>query len=309
MKNFLSAIALFPLLATSACTHAASTPQGLAKDLQAALDKGDFTAARKLADIGDAPAELHFFYLDSVRECAGEATCTVATAAASDELRQQLKAQAAQLHAQVPDVDGMITIAVKSKDGSGSGSLKMPYAKVGSDYKIASIHYSPAEFATLRAKTDDALVQELFAAGIRDDHGELKTDWAKTAAKLPADGGDAGKAFVAQTRAMSAAVDAKNPDAAMHSGGKMAEIVFRDKGFDGKVIPQVDRQRKLYVQALRMLRDVKIKGGYVLGNDAVLLIEARNGIGWTVRGPILLSRDGDAWERAGDHMVSYPAGT
>lgn len=301
-------MALFSLLATGACSHAASTPAALAKALQGALDKGDFEAARTLADLGDAPAELHFFYLDSVRECAGEATCTVSTASASDELRQQLKDQAAQLHAQAPEVEGMITVAVKSKDGSGSGTLKMPYAKVGSDYKIASIHYSPAEFAALRAKTDDALVQELFTAGIRDDRGELKTDWAKTAAKLPADGGDAGKAFVAQSRAMSAAVDAKNPDAAMHSGGKMAEIVFRDKGFDGKPIPQVDRQRKLFVQSLRMLRDVKIDGGYVLGNDAVLVIEARNGIGWTVRGPILLSRDGDAWERAGDHFVSYPAG-
>ncbi|MEO7757619.1 MAG: hypothetical protein ABIS07_13645 [Dokdonella sp.] len=305
----LTAIASFSLLATGACSHAASTPAGLAKALQASLDKGDFTAARNLADIGDAPAELQFFYFDSVRECASEATCTVSTATASDELRQKLKDQAAQLHAQAPDVDGMITVAVKSKDGSGSGTLKMPYAKVGNDVKIVSIHYSPAEFATLRAKTDDALAQELFAEGIRNDQGEMKTDWATAASRLPADGGDAGKAFVARTRAMSAAVDAKDPDAAMRSGGMGAQIVYRDKDSAGKPIPMLDRQRKLHVQSLRMLRDVKVNGGYGRGNDAVLMIEARNGIGWTVRGPILLTRDDDGWERAGDHLVSYPAGS
>lgn len=310
MKTLLSAIAISSLLAASAFSHAASTPEALAKALQAALDKGDFDAARKLADIGDAPAELHFFYLDNVRECASEATCQVSVAKASDELRQQLKEQVERLHAQAPTVDGMITVAVKSKDGSGSGTLKMPYAKVGDDYKVASIHYSPAQVAALRAKTNETLVQEFFAEGIRDSGAtQPRTDWATAASKLPADGGDAGKAFVAQIRAMSAAVDAKDPDAAMHSGSQIATIVYRDKDFAGKPIPLVDRQRKLYVQSLRMLRDVKVNGGYLLGDNAVLMIEARNGIGWIVRGPVLLSREGDTWDRAGDHTVSYPPGT
>ena len=39
----------------------------------------------------------------------------------------------------------------------------------------------------------------------------------------------------------------------------------------------------------------------------MLLIEARNGIGWIERGPILLSRDGEYWSKAGDNLVSYPA--
>ena len=93
----------------------------------------------------------------------------------------------------------------------------------------------------------------------------------------------------------------------MHSGGQMATIVFRDKNFEGKPIPLVDRQRKLHVQSLRMLRDVKVRGGYQLGDDAVLMIEARDGIGWIVRGPIVLSRDGSDWDRAGANTVSYPA--
>lgn len=310
MKIVLTAITIGLLFAAGAPCHAASTPDGLAGALQAALSKGDFEAARRLADIDDAPAELHFYFLDTVRECASEAICTVSAAAANDELRQQLKEQAEQLHAQAPNVDGMITVAVKSKDGSGSGTLKMPYAKVGNDYKVASIHYSPAQFAALRAKSDDMLVKEFFAGGIRDSGAtELRTDWATAATNLPADGGDAGKAFVAQTRAMSAAVDAKDPDAAMRSGGQIAQIIHRDKDFDGKSIPMLDRQRKLQVQALRMLRDVKVNGGYILGDNAVLVIEARNGIGWIVRGPVLLTREGDAWERAGEHTVSYPAGS
>ncbi|MEO7064090.1 MAG: hypothetical protein ABI082_10030 [Dokdonella sp.] len=310
MKTLMSAIAISFLLAAGACSHAASTPEGLAKALQSALSSGDFDAAGKLAAIEDAPAQLHFFYLDSVLTCSSGATCTVSVAPATDELRAQFKQQAAKLHAQAPNVDGMIMIAVKPKSGSGSGTMKMPYAKVGDTYKVVSIHYSPAEIAALRAKTNEALVQEFFAAGILDSGAsEPRTDWATAATKLPADGGDAGKAFVAQTLAMSAAVDAKDPDAAMHAGGGAAAIIFRDKDASGKAIPLVERQRKLHVQSLRMLRDVKVTGGYLLGDSAVLVIEAHDGIGWVVRGPILLSHGRGTWQRAGDNTVSYPAGT
>lgn len=300
-------LAITCMFAPIACSQAASTPAALVKALQSALDKGDFEAARQLADIDDAPAELHFFFFDNVRECSSESRCTVSSAPADDALRTRLKAEAERLHALEPVVEGLIKVAVKSKDGSGSGTMEMPYAKVGGTYKVSSIHFSDAQFAALRAKPDQALVNELFAGGIRDDKGELRTDWAKTATPLPADGGEPGKAFVAQTTAMAAAVDAKDPDAAMNSGGQLSTIVFRDKDFEGKPIPRIDRQRKLQVQSLRMLRDVKVKGGYALGNDAVLIIEARNGIGWIVRGPIVLSKDGSNWDRAGDHTVSYLA--
>lgn len=307
MKPHLLATALFATLITPACSQAASTPAALATSFQTALDKGDFEAARRLADIGGAPAELHFFFFDVVRECASEATCTVTTAAADEELRERLKGQAEQIHAQVPAIEGMLKVSVKSRDGSGSGTMEMPYAKVGGEYRLTSIQFSDAEFAALRAKSDQALVDELFARGIRDSTGESRTDWAKAATQLPADGGEPGKAFVTQTTAMSAAVDAKDPDAAMNSGGQMATIVFRDKDFEGKPIPLADRKRKLHVQSLRLLRDVTVKGGYRLGDDAVLLIEARDGIGWIVRGPVVLSRDGADWDRAGANTVSYPA--
>ncbi len=307
MKTLISAFALLSTLMVSSCSQATSTPEALAKALQAALDSGDFDAARKLADIDAAPAELHFFYLDTVRECASEATCTVSTTAASDEFRQRLKDDAERDNAQAPQVDGTLTVAVKSRNGSGSGTMEMPYARRGDDYKLVSIQYSPAGISALRAKSSETLVRELFAKGLRDSgNSEPRTDWATAATRLPGDGGEIGRAYVAQTAAMAAAVDARDPDAAMRAGGQMAAIVFRDKDFEGKPIPLADRKRKLHVQSLRMLRDVKVDGGYRLGETAVLMIEARDGIGWNVRGPIVLAQEGDSWEFAGKQTVAYP---
>lgn len=310
MKILFSTLALLLPLAAgwSASSQAAATPKALANAFQGALDTGDFEAARKLADIDHAPAELHFFFFDTVRECSVDSSCKVALAAVDTELRQQLAEQAKSLNAETPAVEGVVAVDVKSRDGSGSGTMKMPYAKVGSDYKLVSIHFSPAQFGVLKAKTNDSLAAEFFAQGIiPSGKTESRTDWASAATLLPADGGEPGKAFLAQTRAMAAAVDAKDPDAAMKSGGQLAEIIFRDKDFEGKPIPLADRKSKLHVQSLRMLRDVKVISGYQLDNDAVLIIEARNGIGWIVRGPVMLMKESGSWDRAGSNFVSYPA--
>lgn len=307
MKHTTLGLALLALLASSACSQAQSSPEALAKAVQTAFSKGDFDAARKLADIELAPAQLHFFYFDAVRECASESVCSTSTAAADAELIARLKEQAAQMNAEVPKVDGTIKIEMKAKDGSSSGKMEMPYAKVGNAYKLVSIAYPPTEIARLKATSSESLLKEFFSKGIRDSKGELRTDWETVATKLPADGGEAGKAFVEQTRKMSAAVDARDPDAAMNSGSQMARMIYRDKGWDDKPIALADRQAKLRVQALRMLRDVKVSGGYQFEDAAVLLIDARDGIGWSVRGPILLTKDGEAWDKAGDNLVSFPA--
>jgi hypothetical protein len=300
---------LLPLaVVCSASVQAASTPAALASAFQVALDKGDFDAARKLADIDATPAELHFFFLDTVRECSVDANCKVSTAAADDKMREELARQAQSLNAEAPQVEGMLAVEITSKTGSGSGTMEMPYAKVGSDYKLVSIHFTPAEFAALKAKSNESLLAEFVAKCIiPSGKMEPRADWATAANPLPADGGEPGKAFVAQTRAMTVAVDARDPDAAMRSGGQMAEIIFRDKDFEGKPIPLADRKSKLHVQSLRMLRDVKVSGGYQLDNDAVLIIEARNGIGWVVRGPIMLIKESGSWDFAGGNTVSYPA--
>lgn len=207
----------------------------------------------------------------------------------------------------MPDVAGLVVVTAKALDGSGSGTMKMPYAKYGGDYRIATMRFTDAELARRGGMGSEALLQEMFAEGIYDSaKGERRTDWATAATRLPADGGDAGTAFVRQTAAMAAAVDAKDPDAAMRSGGRWAKMVFADKDYDGKPIASDQRKRKLQVQSLRMLREVKVSGGYRLGDDVALMIEARNGIGWTERGAVLLTRDGEEWDLAGKHTVSFP---
>lgn len=308
MKHIPLGLALLLLLSSAACSQAQSTHEALAKAVQSAFSKGDFDAARKLADVDMAPADLHFFYFDAVRECADESVCSTSTAVADDELIAQLTEQAKQFNAEMPKVEGTIKIEMKAKDGSSSGKMSMPYAKVDGVYKLVSAEYSAQEIARLKTTTNESLVKEFFAQGIRDSGmSEPRTDWETAATKLPADGGEVGKAYLKQTRAMSAAVDAKDPDAAMNSGSQMATIIYRDKNFDGTPIPLAERQAKLKVQALRMVRDVSIKGGYQMGDSAVLVIEARDGIGWVTRGPILLVHEGGIWDKAGDHFVRYPA--
>lgn len=305
-KRVLSTALLAALMAFGHA-YAQSSPEALAKAVQSAFSKGDFDAARKLADIDMAPADLHFFYFDAVRECAGESVCSTSTAVADDELIARLTEQAKQFNAEMPKVEGTIKIEMKAKDGSSSGKMSMPYAKVDGVYKLVSAEYSAQEIARLKATTNESLVKEFFAKGILDSGmSEPRTDWETAATKLPADGGEVGKSYLKQTRAMSAAVDAKDPDAAMNSGSQRSRIIFRDKNFDDTPIPLAERQAKLKVQALRMVRDVSIKGGYQMGDSAVLIIEARDGIGWITRGPILLVNDGGVWDKAGDYFIRYP---
>lgn len=308
MKPCPYALATLCAFLACACHHAAAAPSGLVTALQRALDKGDFESARKLADIDQAPADVHYFYMDMVRNCASEDTCTVSEAPATEEVHERMRKQAEALGAQMPQIEGMIIVASTSRDGTGSGTMEMPYGKVGNDYRIVTVRYSDAQLVALRAKTDETLTAELFAKGIYDPASrERRTDWATAATRLPADGGDVGKAFVAGRRAMAAAIDANDPDAAMQAGGQMAKLRYAEEDFSGKPVAMEERKRKLYVQALRELRDVKVNGGFRLGDRAVLLIEARNGIGWIERGPILLSNDDGYWGKAGDNLVSYPA--
>ncbi|MEO8460234.1 MAG: hypothetical protein ABI451_06880 [Dokdonella sp.] len=305
MKRLITMLALMTTL--TGCANAESTPKALAASLQKALSAGDFAAAAALADIAGAPADLQFFYFDTVRDCAVDSDCTVKVAPLDQEYSDQLKDQAKQFGAEPPSAEGIIAVTLRAKDGSSSGDLKMPYAKVGASYKLVSLRMSPAELAARRAKSGDDLLKEMFAGGIYDNATQARrTDWATAATKLPADGGEAGKALVQQTKAMAAAVDAHDPDAAMRSGGQMAKIIFADKSYDGKPIALESRKKKLHVQSLRMLRDVKVLGGYQLGDDVALVIEARDGIGWIERGAVLVSQEGDSWDISGKQLISYP---
>jgi hypothetical protein len=300
-------VPLAALLATSTVACAASTPASLAAALQKALDAGDFAAASALADIDGAPAEARFAYFDAVYSCASEMTCKVAAAPLDAEFKAGLAEDAKTYGAAPIAAEGIIVVTEKSKDGSGSGKLMMPYVKAGADYRIAVMKPGAASLAQAKARTNDEIVKSFLGKGIYDPQTNARrTDWLTAAKPLPKDGGDPGHAFVTSTSAMAKAVDAKDPDAAMHAGGRMAEIVFRDKDFEGKPIPKSERQKKLVAQSQRMLRDVKVEGGYELGDDAVVVFTARNGSGWVERGAVLLTKEGNVWDVSGRETVSYP---
>lgn len=303
------ALPIFASFGVCSCGGAASSPDALARELQKAMTSGNFEAARSLADIGGAPAELHFAYLSNVLDCSGASKCTVATAPLDAEFRQGLLDDAKREGAQAPQADGLIVLTMRSDDGSESGTMKMPYAKIDGQYKLATLHLTPAELARRRAQTSESLLKQMLADGIYDNaSGARRTDWETAATKLPAGGGEPGAALIEQTRKMAAAVDAKDPDAAMRAGGRWAMLVFADKDYEGKPLAIEQRKRKLQVQSLRMLRDVKVLGGYQLGDDAVLIVEARDGIGWVERGALLVSRDDGVWDASmgGKQMVVYP---
>ncbi|MGA9423369.1 MAG: hypothetical protein WBW61_13495 [Rhodanobacteraceae bacterium] len=312
MKIAISLALFFAPLGLASCSNAATSPDELAKAFQHAVDEGDFAAAQALFDLDGAPAQVRFLYLDGLNDCYTDIKCTFTFTPADEALRKSAAAQAEQLHLEAPAVEGMIKVTLKPRDnkdsGSMSGTMSMPYAKIDGVYKVVTAHLSAAEIAARRAKTDDALLKELFAKGI-PDATTMRKDWATEAKPLPPDGGDAGKALITQTRARWAAAVAKDPDAAVKAGGRMAALLFGDKDPAGKPVALEIRRRALHLQSLRWLHDVKVNGGYMLGDNAVLMIKAHDGIGWVVRGPLLMSRIGKAWEQQGfvSNTISYPA--
>jgi hypothetical protein len=307
MSNVLRFLPLAALLATSTIASAASSPAALAAALQKALDAGDFAAASALADVDGAPADARFVYFDTVYGCASDMQCKVAAAPLDADFEAGLAEDAKAYGAEPIAADGMVVVTQKSRDGSGSGELKMPYVKAGSGYRVAVMKPGAASLAQAKARTNDEIVKSFLAKGIYDPKTNARrTDWATAAKPLPKDGGEPGHAFVASTSAMAKAVDAKDPDAAMRAGGRMSQIIFADKDFDGKPIPKDQRQKKLVAQSQRMLRDVKVEGGYQLGDDAVVVFTARNGSGWVERGAVLLTKEGGNWDVSGKETVSYP---
>lgn len=312
---------LTALVAATACTSSAensgagtskgkviATPELLAEAMQVAFASGDLATAEALADLSQAPALARFMYLSTAVDCATTDECTTAVGPLTDEHRESLAQQAAAQGIELAaPPEGMIKISSTSRDGTGTGTLEMPYAKIDGSYRIVTARYTKAELAKLRAKTNEQLAEELFAQGLYDPElGDHRTDWASVATSLPADGGEPGAALVQRATAMAAAVDAGDPDAAKRSGGRVAEVIFRDKDWDETPIPLATRKLRLAVQGIKQLRDVDITGGWVLGGTAVLLVNAHNGAGWIERGAVVMVNHGDGWEHGGGLTVSYP---
>ncbi|WP_257388023.1 hypothetical protein [Tahibacter caeni] len=296
-------LCLVPLL--HAC---GGTPESFAERVQQAFESGDMDRVLAFAAIDDAPADLRFFLLDQVRECGEAATTCTAEATPLDEKFRQSLGELAAKGLETPQMpEGLIVLTAKEADGAGSGKLKMPYARVGGQYRLISQRYTAAKLAELRATTNQQLLDQMLAAGIYDmAAGERRTDWKDTATALPADGGEPGQALVRTSTALYAAAQAGDPDAAVASGNDFAKLMLSATDFGGKPVALDARKAKLRTQALRFLHDVKVGGGWQRGDEAVLLVDAKNGAGWIERGALFLSRRDDGWGVAGKQTVTYP---
>ena len=283
------ALLLVLLAPLAAC---GGSPETLAKDIQTAFEKGDMDAALKLADIDNTPAQLRFFYLSEVQDCgAADNVCTASAAPLDDKFKQMLTDLGPQglESANVPE--GLIVLESKSTDGKSKGKMRMPYAKVDGKYRIIAQRYTAAKLKEMHEQTNPQLAEKMLAAGIYDsEKGERRTDWKDTATALPADGGEPGQSLVRTSTALYAAVQANDPDAAVKSGDGFAEMVLKDKDYDGKPVSLEFRKAKLRAQGLRFLHDVKVSGGWLRGNDALLLVDAKDGAGWVSRGAVFMMK-------------------
>ncbi len=305
MKLFRTALllALLPLL--SAC---AGSPESLAKDLQAAFEKGDMDAVLALTQLDGTPSDLRFFLMDQVIDCgAADTACAASAAPLDDDFKKSLAGLAEQgLEAAVMP-EGLIVLQIKQKDGQGSGKAQMPYAKVDGKYRLVAQRYTAAKLAEMRATTNQQIFDKMLAAGIYDSAaGERRTDWKDTATELPADGGEPGQVLVRTSTALHAAVLANDPDAAVKSGDGFAKMVLGDKDYDGKPVELELRKAKLRAQSMRFLHEVKVSGGWIRGEEAVLLVDAKDGIGWISRGALFMSKNEGQWGISGKQLISYP---
>jgi hypothetical protein len=298
------------LLATT--THAASSPQGLAGAMQQALRKGDTDAVLASADLRGAPAMALFMLADLPNDCDEGATCTVTVKPLDAEWKAQDAQQMTEQGAEwgvAPE--GLIAIETREPGPTGSSSsLQLPYAKVAGEYRIVIAHVTTARRAELEATTAQAATLKTLAGGIYDNTaGERDTTWTTTATPLAADGGEAGAAFLAGVHAMAAAIKANDPDAAAAAGGDWGRLVLGANDYAGKPIPREQRVRKLRSQAMRLIVEAKVLGGYRKGDSVVLVIEGRNGAGNIVRGAQIMDLIDGKWSDAGKDVIEVaPAG-
>ncbi len=295
-------------LLVSAC--GGGTPEHLAADMQKALQAGDIDAALALGDLDGAPPDALFFYADMVPDCQSGDTCVVSLAPYTAERAEEDRQSAAEQGFEMTSTPvGVLVVSSQSKDASGESSSKvqLPYAKVGDRHKVIIGRFSAAKLAEMRATSTEALVDKMLAAGIYDDATRShRSDWKEIATALPAGGGEVGAWFKQRTEAVHAAAKAADLDGVIKAGGQMEAMIYRDKEYDGTPVPRELRLLKLRAQTLRSLATVKVLGGYQYGTDTLLIIEGTSDNGWIVRGPILISGEGEDMGVSGRGTISYP---
>lgn len=310
-KHTLRLTALCGALALAAC--GGENPERLAQRVEAALEGNDAEALVANADLAQAPAMLHFMLMDMPGDCGADVVCKVTFKPLDPEWEKERREMLAQQGVEMPaQLAGVLEVtgreAGKPETDKPQMTVSMPVAQVDGKYRIVAGRFTAAKLAELQATTAEAATEKMFAEGIYDQATQSKdTEWKSKATALPADGGDPGKAYLAEVSAVSAAVEANDPDAAAKALGDWGEAVLGATDYRGPVA-MPDRQRKLKAQATRFVLEAKVLGGWQLGDTAVLVVEGRNGVGATVRGPLLMRLENGTWQRAGDDMVEIPAG-
>jgi hypothetical protein len=281
---------------------AADSPAALAQRMQKAIAAQDADAfVAEFDGYGSSGGQIQWGTLYLLEKC-GEAQCAATVGPLTPEAVEQIKKGDPDEEPTAPP-EGFILVAGK-KDGS-SMKAQIPYAKFGSAYRIVGTRPTAARLAKMKATTAQAATDESLAKGLGGD-----AEWKPKATPLPADGGEIGKAFVAGLKPMADAVRAKDPDAAAKAGGGISKYsLYADD--DGNLLPLAARQLVLRMQTPRTLMEARVLGGYVKDDMAVLTVEATNGAGSTLRGPIVLQKspvDG-AWKRAGQpDIIEIPKG-
>ena len=306
MNQFASRLQLLCWAITvCSCGHQGTEAQ-FAHDLEQAVNTS-LDAAGAMADFDGVPLEPRYLYLDFVAGCLDGRSCTVTLESLDPDERRRLNDDARKADSTLVDADGMAIIAWTGASNS-SGEIRMPYARVAAGHRLVAFRPTAERLAFRRNVSAENVLDQLMKSGVHGPaSGTTRTDWATAASRLPAGGGEAGAALLLAQRRLLAAADARDPDDAMRAGDRGVAMQLVDTSFDGKPVTRESRQRTLTIESMRVLRDLEVSGGYRLGDDVLLAVEGRNGIGWIETGVIVMSKVDDNWEIIRRHMYAAPA--
>ena len=135
----------------------------------------------------------------------------------------------------------------------------------------------------------------------------FRAGWKADATVLPAGGGEIGAAYAAKVANDYERYHAGDVDGVIAHGNPTVQRMFAPKDRDGAPVAKSFRALQARADSVRMLVNIKILGGYQLGDYVVLEIQGTAENGWIERGPVILGRDSEGkFVRLFDRTISYP---
>jgi hypothetical protein len=270
------------------------SPEALAEKLAAALTHSDVDSAYALLSSSNPQADLQFNIIYLVTDCSYGNECSISPGPLTETAKKQMTDEREKYGRTLDGVpEGLITIhdKMKTKDSSSEMKFSLAYAKIDGQYRILTGAYTPEKLQELRAKSPQAIADEMLSVKIDNDPA-----WKNNANKLPADGGEPGKALADYVAAASRAFKAKDFASLIALDGERGKFLYREKETDGTPVPEKKRELTLRLQSVQALTDVRVLGGYVQGNTAAVVFEGHDGTGWLLRGAYLMKLENGKWE-------------